>query len=391
MKIWLYAAAAATVSLMPGAAMADTQSGTYNGFTWTAQSNIIGQNSTGTLGPPPAGMGNPIYLGHDNPAYNGVVQLRMQYATGAFVCSGALMTGGRILTAAHCVSDGFANDVNGRANGLLSTTAYFYSGVGQGSDPLMFGAGGVPNPGVVAVAVSGYNTHHKYTGEVIDQNDISVLTLATAAPLFANRYDIYTASDLTDQTFNVAGYGLRSIAGGSTGYGGGNGAGTGRLREGDNTYDFRLGEFYSDIGGSAEFEYSFLSDFDSGLAGNDAGCIVFGLCHLGVGEREVSIAGGDSGGPGFIGGRIASVNSYGLTFGLGSGDTYCDPPATPGGPPSCLQSSFGEFNGFVPTFIHSSWIAGVPEPSTWAMLILGFGVAGAAMRRKGKVQARYAF
>ena len=41
--------------------------------------------------------------------------------------------------------------------------------------------------------------------------------------------------------------------------------------------------------------------------------------------------------------------------------------------------------------IYGQFIGQVPEPSTWTMLILGFGVAGAAMRRKSKVQARYAF
>jgi hypothetical protein len=33
----------------------------------------------------------------------------------------------------------------------------------------------------------------------------------------------------------------------------------------------------------------------------------------------------------------------------------------------------------------------VPEPSTWAMMILGFGAVGTAMRRKQKVTARLAF
>ena len=45
----------------------------------------------------------------------------------------------------------------------------------------------------------------------------------------------------------------------------------------------------------------------------------------------------------------------------------------------------------MPIFLHTGFIANVPEPSTWALLIIGFGVAGAAMRRKIKVQARYAF
>ena len=41
--------------------------------------------------------------------------------------------------------------------------------------------------------------------------------------------------------------------------------------------------------------------------------------------------------------------------------------------------------------IYNQFVGQVPEPSTWAMLILGFGVAGATMRRKNRQQARLAF
>ena len=38
----------------------------------------------------------------------------------------------------------------------------------------------------------------------------------------------------------------------------------------------------------------------------------------------------------------------------------------------------------------SGLAGGVPEPATWAMLILGFGVVGGAMRRRHSVNVRYA-
>jgi hypothetical protein len=116
---------------------------------------------------------------------------------------------------------------------------------------------------------------------------------------------------------------------------------------------------------------------------NDASCRLagaFGLggpkyCNLGRGPTEVSDAGGDSGGPEFINGKIASVTSYGLTFGKNFGDVD-----------GKLDSSWGEFNGFVPVSIHTAFIAGsmVPEPGTWAMMLGGFGVIGAAMRGRRK-------
>jgi hypothetical protein len=358
-----------------------TQSGTTaDGSTWEAVSNIVGQTGTGTAAANPPG--NPIYYAPSASGYSGVVGLRMQYATGAFVCTGSLIGGNRIVTAAHCVSDGFANDVNGRAPGLISTTAFFYDGVSQGVDPFFYpiNAAGDTFPGITKVTVGAYHINAGYTGEVIDQNDIAVLTLSSAAPKTAQAYGLYT-NDILGATFNVAGIGTRSLTGGVDGTTGpGAGAGPGRIRQGLNTYDLRLGEFYSSIGGTAAFQYSYLSDFDNGTTANDTGCRSFGRCHTGLGAREVSIAPGDSGGPGFINGQIASINSYGLTFGTQRGDIKAG-----------LQSSFGEFNGFVPVFIHAGFIGNVPEPSTWALLILGFGVAGAAMRRKGKLEARYAF
>jgi hypothetical protein len=369
LKAFLALGAAMAWVVLPGAAQAaGTISGTSKGMSWTATSTIVGQTSTATL----AGGGNPIYFA--NPSYNGVVSLIMnEGAAGNFICSGTLLNDRRsILTAGHCVSHGA-----GTAN-PISTTAYFTPATNPDSVTYL-------DPASTAISVSQYFVNPDYSGEVIDQNDIAVLRLSQAAPAWATSYGLYNG-DLTGKNYNIAGYGARSDVGGAIGAD----LGPGRLRQGDNRYDFRLGD--ADFGGfftpdffgedpSTQIDYSYIADFDNGLPQNDASCRLagaFGLggpkyCNLGRGPTEVSDAGGDSGGPQFINGKIASVTSYGLTFGSGYGDVD-----------NKLNSSWGELNGFVPVSIHTAFIASsmMPEPGTWAMMLGGFGVVGAAMRRR---------
>jgi V8-like Glu-specific endopeptidase len=383
MRKKIFGLIAATALALPMVAQADyanTQTGTFGGKTWTAQSNVVGVTSTATI----AGGGNPIYLA-SAPKYSGVAALIMTYQSGGtFICSGSLMTGGTaIVTAAHCVAPHGADK-------LVSTTAYFGGGAPSANDAYN-------GPGTTAVSVGAVTINAAYTGEVIDQNDIAVLALNGAPLTGFTTYGLYNGGDLTGQDFNIAGYGRRSDVGGAIGAD----LGPGRLRQGDNRYDFRLGDadfagfFDGGAGGffgtAANF-YSYLSDFDNGLAANDASCQLavsgFGLaasgkyCNGGRGALEVSTAGGDSGGPQFINGQLASVTSYGLSFGAAFGDVDGN-----------LNSSFGEFNGFVPTFIHTAFInraiaAGVPEASTWMQMIFGFGlIGGIARRRKTAVSA----
>ncbi len=377
----LLVSVAAAVSA-PALAKSNTQSGKFGDLAWEAASTIIGRTSTATV----TAGGDPKYFA-TAPKYKGVVGLLMETATGNFVCSGSLLADRvSIVTAAHCVSDGF-----GTAN-PIRTTAWFYNG----TDPdVVFQGNPFGAAGVTSREVGAYMINPGYTGEVIDQNDIAIIRLKNAAPIWATGYEIDLGTDLTGQDFNVAGLGRRSTVGGSVGDVGAAAAGTGRLRQGDNRFDFRFGD--SDFGGFftnrdgtgenffgfAEVGHSWVMDFDSGLAANDGSCRLagaFGLggpkyCNLGT-DMEVGIAGGDSGGPAFINGKIVSVNSYSLSFGTGFGDAVAG-----------LNNTFGEFDGVVPTYIHGDFIAGamaVPEPSSWAMLIAGFGLVGAASRRRAR-------
>ncbi len=370
-----FALAATVAFIVPSAAHAvgGSASGSSNGLTWTARNTIIGVLPTSSV-PLPAtgGGGNPLYFPSSNKS--GVVALIMDYgAQGRFICSGSMVSARSIVTAGHCVSGGAGTPTP------ISTTAYFFTGDPDERTPF--------SPNAVAIDITDYFVNPNYTGEVIDQNDIAVLRLASNAPDFAAIYDLYTTDDLTGTGFNVAGYGGRSTIGGALGVD----SRTGFLREGDNIYDYRWGDaafegFFTGFFGTADTEYSYISDLDNGLINNDtAGIIAYVVTEggtqffeFGVGTREAGIAGGDSGGPGFVNGMLATVNSYGLSFRSNFGDID-----------DTLNSSFGEFSGYVPIFIHEDFIrtsmwagAPIPEPASWAMMIAGFGLVGGIARRR---------
>lgn len=360
-------ALAATASLaLAASASAATVTGSNKGLEWTAKSNIVGATSTGTV----FAGGDPRYFA-TAPKYSGVASLIMEYSDGGrYICTGSLLLDTRsILTAAHCVAP--------QANAtLVKTTAYFNNSGNPDTVPSS-------DPASQARVIERVTINPNYTGEVIDENDIAVLRMADIAPSFAQAYTLSSLTDLQGQTYNIAGYGGRSTVGGSVGVN----AGTGRLRQGNNMYDYNLGNaafegFFDGFFGNASTKNVWIADFDTGLAVNSQSCRIAAavaaegtdltpFCNRGV-TNEVSSAGGDSGGPQFVDGKLASVTSFGLSFGTGWGDTVRG-----------LQSSFGEMNGFVPVYAHLGFITGaIPEPSSFALFgIAGLGLLAARRRR----------
>ncbi|HIK19150.1 MAG TPA: trypsin-like serine protease [Leptolyngbyaceae cyanobacterium M33_DOE_097] len=297
--------------------------------------------------------------------YSGVVSLEGYFDdTGSTpFCTGSLLTGGRhLLTAAHCLTEPGTNTLFS-----FLTEQPFFANFNLIN-------------GVTPVSIREFFVFPDWDGFVGNGNDIAILALQEPAPDEAEQYDIYRDTDELGQTFIKVGYGT-----------------TGTGFEGETTPNGFLPFF-----GQNQFEGTeldrfdllrfpgnpspfsqLLFDFDNGLPANNL------LGSLGLGRDEVNTASGDSGGPAFIGDRIAGITSYGTGgFGL----------ALPTDIDTQTNSSFGELSGETRVSTYASFIDAVllgqvapsgyntttiPEPAT----ILGISMFGFILLGSRKIKS----
>lgn len=203
---------------------------------------------------------------------SGVVQLTQNLGGGnTRLCSGTLLSTGRhILTAAHCLTN---------SRGVIdsaSTTVTFQTQ--SGTYPLN-------------VPASQYQVHPGWNGDGDDDMgyDLAILTLPEVAPADATRYDIYRNFDEVGKTVSIVGYGRTG-----TGNSGATIAPDGQRRQAWNTIE---GTSYDNW-------------YQSGRGGPD-GTVLWYDFDSTLGSYEGFAAPGDSGGPLFVGGRVAGVTSAG--------------------------------------------------------------------------------
>ncbi len=338
------------------ATAADAQA-TFATLNHPVQSYVVVGDST----PAAAGVGvnNALYLpaATDN-NYSGVVNLFLDDLdlNQRFGCTGSLLSSRQILVAAHCVT----------TSGSVTTdrfTAKFRNADGS----------------FTSVTGTRIAVKSGYSGAVLEEQDVAVLTMDSDAPITARRYSLFQGNPLVDYT--MAGYGRTG-----TGVTGGISTANNQfgtvpvLRAGRNSFETTANDASSFATAAnpnpGAFGGILVSDFDRiGQATNSAICASLGFCGVGM-DLESSIGSGDSGGAAFANDwTVLGVASWGSTRN-GVGGLYGSYFGY-----ACVANYAANANckanyDFVMAQI-------VPEPSTYALMATGFvGLLVIARRRR---------
>ena len=314
------------------------------------------------------GINNPLYLppSTDN-NYSGVVNLWYRNAAGAVTsaCTGSLLNNRNILTAGHCVSS------NTNTIRHASFTARFRNADGTFTE----------------VNGTGFRVQQNYSGAVVEEQDVALLTLSADAPATARRYTLFQGNPLVE--FTMAGFGRTGtgVTGGIDNIANNQFGAVNVLRAGRNVFETTrndAGSFATAANPDpAAFAGVLVADFDrigesipnNFICGPRApGGPSLGFCGSGV-NRESSIGSGDSGSAGFTDTwEVLGVASWGTTTNSVGGlyGSYFGYACVANYAPNarCVEN----FN-FVMNNV-------VPEPSTYALMATGLvGLFGLARRR----------
>ncbi len=292
---------------------------------------------------------------------NGVGIFQIQDPVAGFdLCTASRIGPWTMITAAHCVSDENTGAVFSTASTAL--VGFRVPGATQTS----------PSFGVAAVAQivvdpfwHGFNNPTNLLA-----NDIAILQFNFTLPSFITTYNLFTGDPVGKQA-TLVGDGTFGGPTGAEGF-------DGRRRWGTNRVDYQEFGPYNDF-------LDLYTDFDDP---NDPLGTFDTFCHYGVAcdqgiFSEAALGEGDSGGPLFVNGQIAGINSF---------STYtCDPNFLPAtcvpvvADPTRPYESFGSLNGFAPIAANLGFIRAqlAPEPSTIVFVATGLAaVAGIAHRRR---------